>query len=63
MINKYSPEVLNKTKSDILTLLRTINRENANIEGLINKLETSDFFYAPASTKYHNCFTGNIQGI
>lgn len=60
MINKYSPEVLNKTKSDILTLLRTINRENANIEGLINKLETSDFFYAPASTKYHNCFTGGL---
>lgn len=60
MINKYSPEVLNKTKSDILALLRTIDRENADIEGLINKLETSDFFYAPASTKYHNCFPGGL---
>ena len=60
MINKYSPEVLNSIKSDILALLRTIDRENADIEVLINKLETSDFFYAPASIKYHNCFTGGL---
>lgn len=60
MINGYSQEVLNQIKDKIISLLRDIHRDGANIEGLINKLETSDFFYAPASTKYHNCFAGGL---
>lgn len=60
MINRYSQEVLNQMKDKIISLLRDIHRDGANIDGLINKLETSDFFYAPASTKYHNCFAGGL---
>ena len=46
-------------KEDFIALLKRIKRPGANIEGLIMKLETSDFFTAPASTKYHNsCYGG-----
>ncbi len=59
-IEGYSPEVKNNIKEEIENLLRSINRQNANIEGLINKLESSDFFTAPASTKYHNSYKGGL---
>ena len=38
-------------KEEFLTLLRSVNREG--IEELINFLEKSDFFKAPASTRFH----------
>lgn len=59
-IEGYSPEVKNNIKEEIENLLRSINRPNVNIEGLINKLESSDFFTAPASTKYHNSYKGGL---
>lgn len=59
-IEGYSPEVKNNIKEEIETLLRSVARPNANIEGLINKLESSDFFTAPASTKYHNSYKGGL---
>ena len=40
-------------KQEILSLLYNITREGANVHKLINKLESSDFFTAPASTKNH----------
>lgn len=42
-------------------LLRTnVTRDGSNVEGLINKLEHSDFFTAPASTKYHSSCKGGL---
>ncbi len=47
-------------KNDFLFLIRSITRENTDIEGLVNKLVSSDFFEAPASAIYHNCFRGGL---
>lgn len=47
-------------REDFIAILRRIKRPNANIEGLIEKLETSDFFTSPASTRYHNACYGGL---
>lgn len=39
-------------------LLKSTNRPNIN--NLIEWLDKSDFKFAPASTKYHNCFRGGL---
>lgn len=58
----YTNEEIKSMEEEFKSLLRKINRPNANIEGLIEKLENSDFFYAPASSKYHNsCFGGLVN--
>ena len=48
-------EEAKKSKEEFLSLLRSTNREG--IEDLINFLENSDFFTAPASTRFH----GNVE--
>lgn len=53
-------EQIMNNKTDFIGLLSSITREGSNIEKLINKLEKSDFFYAPASTEYHNSFKGGL---
>ena len=45
-------------KEKIIELLKSTNREG--IEGLIDFLEKSDFFTAPASTRFHGCFAGGL---
>ena len=45
-------------KEEFLKLLRTVNREG--IEDLIEFLEKSDFFKAPASTRFHGNFEGGL---
>lgn len=45
-------------KGAILDLLRRTNREG--IEELIDYLEKSDFFTAPASTKFHGSYAGGL---
>lgn len=55
-----SKKTIQENKNCIISLLKKINRNGANIEGLIAKLESSDFFTAPASTKYHNAFEGGL---
>ena len=45
-------------KEKILELLRKTNREG--IEELIKFLEKSDFFKAPASTRFHGSFEGGL---
>ena len=47
-------------EAKIISLLKEINREGADIEALINKLEKSDFFTAPASTKFHCNYEGGL---
>lgn len=45
-------------KDKIIELLRSTGREG--IESVISFLESSDFFTAPASTKYHSSFEGGL---
>ena len=45
-------------KERFIELLRGTNREG--IEELIAFLEKTDFYTAPASTKFHNCFEGGL---
>lgn len=47
-----------KNKAFFLELLRSTNREG--IESLIEWLESTDFFVAPASTKYHGAYPGGL---
>ena len=46
------------TKNEIVYLLRKVNREG--IDKLIDFLERTDFFTAPASTRFHNNFEGGL---
>lgn len=52
--------VIETNKETFCTFLRQIRRDGARIDDLIKKLESSDFFYAPASTKYHNSVRGGL---
>ena len=45
-------------KEEFLKLLRTVNREG--IEDIIKFLEKSDFFKAPASTRFHGNYEGGL---
>lgn len=51
-------EQIAANKEQFISLIRTINRPG--IDRLIAFLEQSDFFVAPASTKYHSCFKGGL---
>lgn len=53
-------EQIEVNKNTFLELVSSINREGANLERLINKLCSSDFFTAPASTKYHCNYAGGL---
>jgi hypothetical protein len=55
-----SQEEIIKNKERFISLIKNIQREGSDIEGLINKLENSDFFVAPASTQYHSSFDGGL---
>lgn len=59
-IYSISNTELKANKEKIYTLLKSIQRDGANIEGLLKKLEESDYFIAPASTKFHNCCIGGL---
>jgi hypothetical protein len=45
-------------KEEFIELLRSTNREG--IENLINFLEKTDFFKAPASTRFHGNYEGGL---
>lgn len=51
---------LNGLKEEFIGLINSIERKGFKKEELLQKLETSDFYTAPASTKYHNCFEGGL---
>ena len=52
---------IEKTKAEILSLIKSINRKDANIEGLVRYLtERSDFFTAPYTTKYLGSYEGGL---
>lgn len=47
-------------KQEFIGLIESIKRNGADIAKLVNKLQHSDFFYAPASTKYHAAYEGGL---
>jgi hypothetical protein len=49
---------LSDTKEQIINLLKSTNRPG--IDKVIEYLNASDFFTAPASTKYHSSFEGGL---
>ena len=53
-------EQIAKNKDEFISLISSIEREGASIEKLLNKLNNSDFFYAPSSTKYHCAYEGGL---
>lgn len=47
-------------RDDFIGLVNHIERQNANIDGLLDMLEDSDFFKAPASTRFHCAHEGGL---
>lgn len=57
-----SDDMINSNKEIFLELLRPAvqKRQGSDWEKLLNKLNCSDFFIAPASTKYHGAYRGGL---
>ena len=53
-------EQILENQKTFLELIESIERPGAELERLKNKLLSSDFFYAPASTKYHCDYPGGL---
>lgn len=53
-------EQMMKNKQQFLELILSIQTKDSNIEGLIRWLEKSDFFTAPATTRYHGSHAGGL---
>ena len=53
-------EQIESNKQQYVELISSIKREGANIDRLIDKLCSSDFFTAPASTNYHCGYAGGL---
>ena len=55
----YKPESIDENKKIFIDLLRSVDRKG--IEPLLEYLETkTDFYTAPASTRYHNNCNGGL---
>ena len=48
-------------KEEFISLLRSTKREG--IEEIIQFLERTDFFKAPASTRFHGDFEGGLESL
>lgn len=59
-IDFLSIEEIEANANRFIELLESVNIPGANIPGLIEWLKTTDFFIAPASTKYHGSFKGGL---
>lgn len=51
---------IENNKKEFITLIKKITREGALINELLQKLENSDFYVAPASTQYHASYKGGL---
>lgn len=60
MEQKLTNEQINSNRELFISLLRSIDVEGAAIENLITWLSKSDFFIAPASTKFHAAYDGGL---
>lgn len=50
--------MINTTKNEIVALLKVVKREG--MDKLIDFLDRTDFYTAPASTRFHNAFEGGL---
>lgn len=55
-------EMIKKNREEFIEILGLAlqKREGSNIDGLFKKLDSSDFFTAPASTRYHGAYKGGL---
>lgn len=62
MSNFLTDDTIKANKEEFINILKIAleHREGANIDGLFSKLEASDFYTAPASTKYHGSYKGGL---
>ena len=53
-------EQIAQNKQRFIDLVSSIQLEGADIPGLLNYVESTDFYTAPASTQYHCAFKGGL---
>ena len=53
-------EQMEKNKQDYINAINLIEREYFDKEAFLDMLEKSDFYTAPASTKYHCAYSGGL---
>lgn len=56
--NDINKEVLAKMKQKFIELLKAVNREG--MDKLLEFLEKTDFYTAPASTRFHGAYEGGL---
>lgn len=59
-MQELNKETLNSLKETFINHINSIEREGFRKEELLRKLENSDFYTAPASTRFHNCIEGGL---
>lgn len=59
-IKKLSKEEIDANKEKFIDLIYQIRREGFDVTAFVDYLLKSDFFFAPASTKYHNAYYGGL---
>jgi hypothetical protein len=57
---KITGEQIQNNKDTFIALVSSINRPGFDKGPLLNKLEASDFYTAPASTRYHASYEGGL---
>ncbi len=57
---KLTNEEIERNRQEFISLIKTITVPGAQIEQLLQDLDNSDFYYAPASTQYHSAFEGGL---
>lgn len=62
MAYTLTDEMIQANKEEFISILKPAveRREGANVESLFKKLEASDFYVAPASTRYHASYKGGL---
>lgn len=53
-------EMIQENRNRFIELVSSIQREDADIDRLLKKLDSSDFFYAPASSIYDGSYVGGL---
>ena len=61
LLTEITENKIEANKKEFIDLIKSIKRESADIDGLVDYLENkTDFFVAPASTRYHGSFRGGL---
>lgn len=56
----FTTQQIENNKIEFISLVKSISREGAHIDALVDMLCNSDFFIAPASKAYHNSIEGGL---